>query len=156
MNDMPEGLTERERKLWITAKNLDALKTVSHGTWLDVWSALRTIAALRAEVEKAARRGQDAVRSGVWVVDGEVQAVLVGKLAQAEAEVKRLKAKLAKVTATDKPWNLRECLEKLIEASEILLDGCNYDGHGYELVIAAAQAARRHHAALAELEAGDE
>jgi hypothetical protein len=39
---------------------------------------------------------------------------------------------LESVLALDNPWCLRDVLKKLIEASEILLQQKDYDGHGWE------------------------
>lgn len=43
----------------------------------------------------------------------------------------------------DKPWPLRDVLAKLVEAAEILLHRCDYDGHGYEEILAAVDAAKK-------------
>ena len=39
---------------------------------------------------------------------------------------------VAEILALDQPWPLRDVLNKLIEASEILLHDRSYDGHGWE------------------------
>ena len=43
----------------------------------------------------------------------------------------------------DKPWPFRDVLAKLVEAAEILLHRCDYDGHGYEEILAAVDAAKK-------------
>jgi hypothetical protein len=40
------------------------------------------------------------------------------------------------------PWPSRDVVAKLVEASDILLDDHNYDGHGYELISGARRVAR--------------
>ncbi len=36
--------------------------------------------------------------------------------------------------STTSPWTPRDCVKKLIEAADILLDNHDYDGHGWELI----------------------
>ena len=43
----------------------------------------------------------------------------------------------------DSSWPPRDCVAKLIEASNILLNDKNYDGHGYEEICAARDAAKK-------------
>lgn len=40
------------------------------------------------------------------------------------------------ILETDKAWSLPEVLAKLVEASEILMDEKDYDGHGHEQISA--------------------
>ena len=40
-------------------------------------------------------------------------------------------------------WPVNDVLSKLIEAAEILLHRCDYDGHGYEEILAAVDAAKQ-------------
>lgn len=46
------------------------------------------------------------------------------------------------VIPDDNPWPLRDVLGKLVEAAEILLHRCDYDGHGYEEFLAAIDRAK--------------
>lgn len=47
----------------------------------------------------------------------------------------------------DQPWCMRECVRKLIEAAEILLDRKSYDGHGHEEIAEAKRVANLYLAA---------
>lgn len=40
------------------------------------------------------------------------------------------------------PWPARDVVAKLVEASDILLDEHDYDGHGHELIAEARRVAR--------------
>lgn len=44
--------------------------------------------------------------------------------------------------ATASPWPPIDTVQKLLEAADILLDQCNYDGHGWELIDTARDVAR--------------
>ena len=44
--------------------------------------------------------------------------------------------------STATPWPPRDAVEKLVEATDILLDLHNYDGHGWEMVHEARAVAR--------------
>lgn len=63
---------------------------------------------------------------------------------KAEREVARLRAALGFGT----PWPILDVLAKLNTAARLLLGRHNYDGHGWEEVVAAADSAARIHAAL--------
>ena len=43
----------------------------------------------------------------------------------------------------DQPWPLKDVVEKLCEAAEILLHEKNYDGHGHEEIAQALDAGRK-------------
>ena len=49
---------------------------------------------------------------------------------------------IAEIIGADQPWSLYDVLNKLIEASDILLHKKNYDGHGWEEIYHAAKRAR--------------
>ena len=51
--------------------------------------------------------------------------------------------KIEEVLRMDEPWSLCAILEKLVEASEILLDDKNYDGHGWEFIQIAKEEAKQ-------------
>lgn len=68
-------------------------------------------------------------RLGEWLEDERVE------LAQANATIEGLEKSLGV------PYPPREILSKLIEATTILLDEKNYDGHGWEVLQAARDAA---------------
>lgn len=50
---------------------------------------------------------------------------------------------IAEIIGADQPWSLYDVLNKLIEASDILLHKKNYDGHGWEEIFHAAQRAKQ-------------
>lgn len=49
---------------------------------------------------------------------------------------------IAEIIGADQPWPLRDVLNKLIEASDILLHNKSYDGHGWEEISHAAERGR--------------
>jgi len=55
---------------------------------------------------------------------------LITDLASKDEQIKELKG-------LENAWSLRDTLEKLIEASNILLNDKSYDGHGYEQIYTA-------------------
>jgi hypothetical protein len=54
----------------------------------------------------------------------------------------RIEAELTATFAADTPWPLPEVLAKLAHAADTLFDQYNYDGHGYEEIVSARDAAR--------------
>ena len=72
---------------------------------------------------------------------------------EARADLARLRAEHAAALATARregaeevmamsnPWPLHDVLAKLTEASRALLNRYNYDGHGWELILAACESA---------------
>ncbi|KKN08143.1 hypothetical protein LCGC14_1059550 [marine sediment metagenome] len=66
--------------------------------------------------------------------------ILRKQLTEAEREVERLRGALG----MDSPWSVISCIDTLIDAVDILLFDCNYDGHGYETIGHAKTAARKH------------
>jgi hypothetical protein len=54
----------------------------------------------------------------------------------------RLDAELTATFAADTPWPLPEVLAKLAHAADTLFETYNYDGHGYEEIVSARDAAR--------------
>lgn len=49
---------------------------------------------------------------------------------------------IAEIIGADQPWPLRDVLNKLIEASDILLHNKSYDGHGWEEISHAVERGR--------------
>jgi hypothetical protein len=47
------------------------------------------------------------------------------------------------VLPEDSAWPVKDVLTKLVEAAEILLHRYDYDGHGYEEILAAVNAAKQ-------------
>lgn len=56
-----------------------------------------------------------------------------------------------KILRIDQPWPLTDILAKLVGATEILLRQYNYDGHGYEELMACVEGANQLLSELAEL-----
>jgi hypothetical protein len=78
--------------------------------------------------------------------DGEDHSYLVdGKECRIESwreRAERLDAALDATFGADTPWPLPEVLAKLAHAADTLFETYNYDGHGYEEIVSARDAAR--------------
>lgn len=61
-----------------------------------------------------------------------------------ECGLPQLPSELSPAPCSDEsPWPLRDVVAKLVEASDLLLDHCNYDGHGWELISGARSEAKK-------------
>ncbi len=63
-----------------------------------------------------------------------------------------IKEDLHKITGIYEPWPLWDVLDKLVEASDILLHQHNYDGHGWEEIHHAVKRAKEISAHLKTIE----
>lgn len=58
-------------------------------------------------------------------------------------QLRFLKQQLADIRQDGNAWPTKDVLSKLIEAAETLLNHHDYDGHGYEEILAAVDQAKR-------------
>lgn len=67
-------------------------------------------------------------------IDGEVFKANQVKRIQSETYQLGRQEVIDEILENENAWNLAETLAKLLEATEILMDEKDYDGHGWELI----------------------